>query len=87
MQLLHDFDCDFDRLLGIRTMHVVQIDVVRLQTLQRFGALLTDVIWFVADRALAGLGVDVVGEFGGEEDCLASAGVAFEPSEEDVVSR
>ena len=60
-------------------MAVVEIDGGDAKTFQRLVACGMDVLWLVTDSAPASLWVDVVGEFGGEEDVVAFAG-SLEPS-------
>lgn len=85
LKFLHLRDGDFDGLRGLHAVAVVQVDGVDAETFQGFLAGCVDVFGFVADAALAGLGVDEVGEFGGEEDLLALSGVLLEPFAEEVL--
>ena len=80
LELLHLPDRHFDRLAGLDSVTVVEIDMIDSQTTQGLLARGLNVFWFIADAALAGLGIDEVGEFGGEEDVLPLSWVSFEPA-------
>lgn len=75
LELLHGL---FDRRLAIETMGVVEVDVRDAQATEGLLAGSTAVLGRGVDSAVALL-VDLVGEFGGEEDVIALAWVGLEP--------